>query len=78
MDEIEKLEAHHEVIEMEIYANNLWQELQQVADQDRLLDRQEQMKDQHAEAEMNSGPRQNQHPNTIYVYFDDEIDLNDL
>jgi hypothetical protein len=49
---------------MEIYANVLWQELQQVADQDRLLDGQEQMEDQHTEAEMNSGPGQNQHPNT--------------
>ncbi len=52
MYEIEKIGAHDEAIETEIYANVLWQELQQVADQDRLLDGQEQMEDQHTEAEM--------------------------
>ena len=78
MHEIEKLEAHDEAIEMEIYANVLWQELQQVADQDRLLDGQEQMEDQHTEAEMNSGLGQNQHPSTRFVYVDDEFSLNDV
>jgi hypothetical protein len=78
MDEIEKLEALDEAIEMELYANDLWQELQQVADQDSLLDGQEQMEDQHTEAVMSSGRGQNQHPNMRYVYVDDKFYLNDL